>query len=463
MWLINNKCSSGQCSQVLLYTLPMTEAKIYFFLHYPGDIDNIVPIIDAWLNHGHLADIIMTNEFDLRSGEIRDYHQDHRLQYLIKKHGIPVHHLIRFSPLSQIKIRWSLYIKKFLNQCEARFRALPFAWIFRKLNRRFNRKYFNNFWEQFFDTIVFDKIVSNHSGPHIFALGWECSPIGIRFIKRANKFGAICVGLPHGASVFKNFCVSTKLIGPQYPSDRSSFNVYHRVFFPHTTHRDWYIARGCKAEICQISGLPRYSRTWMRALEKIQAHEKITCPATEKKKLLLLLRDPRFNINEREVSSILHVLKNLGDKVEVIINPHIRKPNIYYNGAKNIHINTHNSLSSLINWADIILHDGTSAIFHAIALRKPVLDMVNNLSSNVSIFEEYLPRTIIRTRDDFNQNILRFIHNPSFTTYSEKEALECLNSLVGGETEQVTKNYIHYFENLYFSKNGQPKLRANLN
>jgi hypothetical protein len=106
--------------------------------------------------------------------------------------------------------------------------------------------------------------------------------------------------------------------------------------------------------------------------------------------------------------------------------------------------------ASLIQWADLVVFWGSSVIYDALRLRKPVLHLAYLFRLHFD-FEPFMPSWRVDSFENFQARLERFLSGGE-ATYPEQEARCCLEALVEEGETPAPERYISLIDELLFGQ-----------
>jgi hypothetical protein len=218
--------------------------------------------------------------------------------------------------------------------------------------------------------------------------------------KKKNNLSFKLVSIPHGVGMIVNtmcnFIYSEPVI-------LKGFEVYDLIVCNDKQHVKEFVKGGISTEkLVTISSL-RYTKKWVDQLLKQSRVVK-----SVNGKINVLIAHTKFmgNMNAKEVERCLSILNNF-NKFNIRIKPHprggLKEATTLANRYKQIDVVTEDIVGH-IAWCDYVLFFGSSVVYDAFILNKPVLFPSYATSNQLS--EEVLSGVIcLNTPDDFYQAI----------------------------------------------------------
>jgi hypothetical protein len=356
--------------------------RIVFFLRHHNDVDHVTPVIHFWsLVEGNDAFVVMLDEdVDLN---------DPRLTFLAAKKNVRVGTLVQLA--------------RSTNQ-----------WLGRPLreNRRVGE--------------IVD-FLARGSARIAFAFDYGTAPATVPLLAEARKLGIKCVALPHGDDPYMNYMITTNdltydgLTRSRRVGDFDLFVTASRIT-ARRADEGWHDKH-------EVPGSARFADEWLPELEKILPPA--VFPGSEGKlKLVFFLRNAKYPIFWEELGRLLALVLQFPG-VYLVLAGHPRQ---YLDGTRTIDIPTpgaedvsrHPSSSmtyvaadtyqgtQLIRWADAVLSLGTSVVYEAVLLGKPVFE-IEYLHPNRTVVGTLFRNADIQCRDQIFQWIAKLSNDPAGT------------------------------------------------
>lgn len=436
--------------------------KVVFFLRHYNDIDHVVPVIWKWMSMtGIPSVVIISNTPEILS--------DFRIQSLQKLDNLEIHLVDDFIPpvippeSSQynnytwsIRIIYKLFrrIMRFMpSRLENIMRRLysPVSVIGRKAgaNERSSDIAKRILDETMSDIdqslIVFDWISDNMTAYIDFA-----TPI----CEAAHARGFKTVSLPHGDE--PHYCKMIRRDELNYEVTniyKAARNLFDFIVVPNELCAKRY--RGyCDDQQVKVLGSPRYNDEWVAKIHEMVAPHQIH-GTDDKLKIVFYLRTFSYPLFWDEIVRTISMITQF-HKVHLVVMHHTRGilldqlvsryPELAPRQEGNLDVLAGDIHSTaLIRWADVVLDVGTSAVFEAVKLNKPILEL-EYLHATYTTISHYMPDCVMMCRDHLYDAIQSFISNGFENFYNLEEKARFIREVIDVPDGEVLPRYVEFLQ-----------------
>jgi len=415
--------------------------KAVFFLRSYNSIDHMVPVIYKLTSRKTInITIILT--------ESQKSMQDYRIQFLRKFKAIKIYNVNdkNLSNRHGAKDKNSKQIfYSVLGKIEKTFMS-----ILKKSGR--NEISYKHIMENLFDNaekgiVVFDWLT----------LGKKKVNFVRPILREAEKMSIPHICLPHGDCPYYNKMFKKNAIN--YENIGNWINTpFERIVVPNKLCARRYIHHK-SVENIKILGSPRYNEEWLKILSGLTPDYNNE-NAKDKLKIVFFLRKPDNPVFWDEVERTIDIIAQFKE-IYLVVKTHTGGVD---RGSSDIFNKKHPGLDkskihslkfvydeihsgSLIKWADVILDLGTSVVFEAIRIGKPVLAL-DYLHPNISTSGHYLKSTVLHCRDDLYDEMKALIIDPKRRLYSEKERIKFVDEMIDFPDSNVLERYVQTIEDI---------------
>ncbi|MFC1833544.1 hypothetical protein ACFL2Q_02265 [Thermodesulfobacteriota bacterium] len=393
--------------------------KVLFFLRSHNDIDHMTPVIWKWASTADVPSVvILVNP--------RETLDDYRIRLLQSVENLEIRLLDEVSAVSVTE-----YAGAAVKEGE--------AWADQLLQATMG--------DVDKGLVVFDWI-SDIPVPY--------RDFATNVVKVARDCALIPVSLPHGDE--PHYC---KMI----LRDRLSYDemeIYTRT-------KDLFDKIAVPNELCavrfrsdsggdkvRILGSPRYNDEWLTIVhEQLSRYEDSSTDG--KLKILLFMRPIVYPIFWEEVVRTIRLLARFS-AVHLILVHHTRGrpppdlfrlyPDLAPRREADLDVIAGDIQSTaLIRWADVILDLGTSAVFEAIKLDKPVLEL-EYLHATYTTISHYMNRCVMMCRDHLYEAIKRLIDEGCEGFYDQAEKEQFVREMIDVPDKKVLPRYVEFLSEL---------------
>lgn len=234
----------------------------------------------------------------------------------------------------------------------------------------------------------------------------------IKEYRNNNSLKFKIISVPHGVGTIVNTMSDYIYTRPVV---LSGFNIYDMIVCNDKQHFDTFVRDGISTEKLVIIGSLRYTKQWV---DKLLKQSQVV--NSENGKINVLIVHTKFmgNINSKEVERCLSILNNF-NKFNIRIKSHprggLKEAIKLANRNQQIDVVTKDIVGH-VDWSDYVIFFGSSVVYDAFILNKPVLFPSYAVSNQLS--EEILNGVIcLNTPDDFYQAIYD-IANGEYTEFN---------------------------------------------
>ena len=222
----------------------------------------------------------------------------------------------------------------------------------------------------------------------------------IKNYREKNKQEFNLVSAPHGAGTIVNSMTDYNFYEPFI---FEGYDIYDLIICNDKQHFDSFILSGISEEKLVIISSLRYTKEWVNAL---LMESKLKKNLNEKINILIVHSKFIGNIDHKEVERCLHIL-NKFNKFNIRIKSHPRGGLKEASKLKKLNNKIEIVLEDIIGniaWSDYVVTFGSSAIFDAFILNKPVIFPYYATSNE---FSEEIMKSVIcpKTPDEFYDTI----------------------------------------------------------
>jgi len=178
-------------------------------------------------------------------------------------------------------------------------------------------------------------------------------------------------------------------------------------------------------------------------------------------KLVLFLRHSGYPIFWQEVISTIELLTQSGN-VDLVVVHHTRAVNqdnlmeMYPQLQRHDHrefavVATDVPATSLVEWADVVLDLGTSAVFEAVTQGKPVLEL-EYLHATHTTISAMIPGSVMMCRDHLYDTVDKFLRNGTAGFYNEVDRKRFVSAMVNVPDCDVLPRYVSLLRDMLCQK-----------
>lgn len=272
-------------------------------------------------------------------------------------------------------LNFSIFILKFVTSTTIK------GFIITSLNRCYSRLLELNLG------IIFKEVNISH------VITDHCNNLFFKIISTEKKRNHLkIISMPHGMNFFRNILLNHNDFDFDIATKSSSFlNLADCIVVNHSNHKKAMINSGVDSQKIQILPSVRFNSQFLRSPFHVAKQ-------TSQFKILFIVPKTVSNVNERELSNVIYLLKQrFGDSVAFKFHPSLSTNYQKKNG--NI-TSPKEDTSALINWSELVFFVDSSVIVQAI-IQKKVCVLLNHVHNNDLEFLDLNIMDITNTRDDF--------------------------------------------------------------
>lgn len=404
--------------------------KFVFFFRAYNDLDNLVPIIYALLFREKTVSVVYTTCDRLRS--------DFRLSFLRS--------LFSFQEVVLEDFRGS----KLVGLIESKNNRTEFK---KRLKYIFKGECPNNTFES--DKKLAQKVFDNledQGSEQVVCFDWTTSSFAREYCRIAKEKGYKSFALPHGASPYVNRLQTRYQLDFSYPAVQMT-DIFDHIVIPSTVNAkiDYPLVSNDKVKLL---GSARYCAEWVR-IYKDKLLSKFSWKENAKLRIVLFLRCTQYAIHFEELYRTIRIICSYKE-VQLVVKYHTRLTSLSVNkmnfqdflgSFENLYVAYDDvSSSSLIEWGDLMINLGTSAINEIVWMNKPVLSP-DYLHPNTTTTAHFFPKSELKTRDDLRHSIERMISSKENFTYNDKEKNQFISEMINPNSVDVLEQYCQVLEN----------------
>jgi len=397
--------------------------KAFFFLRHNNDIDHITPVLYKWLESVDVqTNIIITTERKLLN--------DFRINFLKKYDNVNFFHIEDF------------FKKKNFSSIKAKF-------YFR--HRYLFDKYYNkiNFIKKYIDQIhkKIEKRLFDGVDNGLIVFDWVYDSLFVKHIlNTAKKKNFTTVSLPHGDDPFINKMVHNNMLNYDFMKKRSDLDIYDYIVVPNKLVRKRYAS--IDKNKVKILGSPRFCDEWIKILSDIKPSFDFK-EGKGKVKILVFLRSTGYSIFWDEVARTIKMMSQFPE-IYLIVKHHprgnaLKKFEDVIDLSNVRHILDEIPSDTLMDWADLIIDLGTSAIWEPIKKGKPVL-AADHLHANRSTAAYYIKESEILYRDQLYDFLKEFVKNKNMTFYRSGGRERFIKEMIDVPDKNVLERYCKFLK-----------------
>jgi hypothetical protein len=384
-------------------------SKVLFFLRHYNDIDQMTPVIWKWAQtDGAKASVVISHT----AGILEDY----RIKLLQGMANVEVSLLSELTDMNPASgnVKEEAFADRILDETMAGVDKglLAFDWISDNMTAylEFARPLCSKARERGFQAV---------SLPH----GDE--PHMCKMLRRDELEPAQADIYTQAQTLFDNVVVPNELCAVRYRHHMGNERV-------------------------KVLGSPRYNDEWLRRIHNLVPPHS-AAGSEGKLRIVLFLRSAGYPIFWEEVIRTIRMLGRLQDTYLIVVH-HPRTygfdhfvrafPDLAPRREENLQICVEDLHSSaLVRWADVILDVGTSVVFEAIKLDKPVLEM-EYLHANYATLSHYMKQCVMMCRDNLYDCVQEFIRNGTRNFYDSEERRKFIREVIDVPDGNVLPRYV---------------------
>jgi hypothetical protein len=431
----------------------MTSRKALFFLRHYNDIDHIVPVI--WklrtITDIPVAVVLSGNK------EILD---DYRIQFIQDLDGVDISLLDDFMTEDELEQKGKLDKARRTNRL---INKLP-VYHPRRILRKIRNTIFGmpvlidpeSVSDQIANRILKNTMQDIDNGVVIFDWISDNMVHYLKFAEQicglARKLGYTTISLPHGDE--PHFCKMIRRDELNYDSTdiySRAKDLFDFVVVPNQLCAERYLPH-MESKRIPVLGSPRFNDEWIIHLHNMIPAYKVS-GTNDKIKIVFFLRHFLYPLFWDEIVRTLDLITQFPN-VYLIVVHHTRGENLndltkQYPGlgprregnleivARDVHS------SALLQWADIVLDVGTSIVFEAVKMNKPVLEL-EYLHATYTTISHYMKGTVMLCRDHLYNTINIFSNHADFQFYDELKRGNFIKEVIDGRDSDVLNRYVSF-------------------
>jgi len=430
--------------------------KLLFFLRHSNDIDHITAVIWKWATTTDVpAEIVISDTSEVLN--------DYRIRLLQGLPNVTVHLRDDFlSEEEETKKREyedSLALKR---QLSSLFRLHP-----RRLRRKIDALLKGepppvgpDLYGKDLVCRLLDRTMAGVDRG-IIALDWvhdnthDYLPFAQCVSHEARARGFAVVGLPHGDE--PHACRMVRINELNY----DHCDIYSKTaeLFDMLVAPNEVCARRYRVHLgdrVRVLGSPRYNDEWCSQLRSLlPPFDRRTRPGILK--LALFLRHECYPIFWQEVIRTIDLL-TMFDDVDLVVVHHTRTadqaglmktyPQLRRHDQRRFAVVAGDvPASSIVDWADVVLDLGTSAVFEAVKLGKPVLEL-EYLHATYTVIADMIPGSMMLCRDHLYDTIEKFLRKGTGSFYDEEDRRRFVAATVDTPDGNVLPRYVAFLKDM---------------
>jgi len=401
-------------------------------MRHNNDIDHITPIIYK-LEKENPSVIITILIYNV----LETFEDDYRIQFL---RTLRVNIIHVFDCLTNQVIPINLY-KKLIHISKVYARLNPIRILINRLFvlpgiKLLKKMILNIKLDNFFQKNFYKM-------PNIIVFDQANDPFYKKLCEFSLENNIVTIAVPHGHNIYANEMVWSNSM-EILPSPPTSFGFDSQyVVFENSIIAERYKRMGIvKEKQIRILGSSRFCDEWINQLNEILPKETLPEPPSKILRVVILLTKTQFNINRSELLRTINFLSKFPD-IYIIIKLHPRGGKRFTQSFPNNVRFVKNEFQTpvLINWADIVLFIGSSAMIDCLKKDVPTLYM-KNTHSNKLLSENYFHSWEVHCRDDLRDFIWKLKNDKNSRTYSVKDRDRYCRVMIEPKGKDVLGNYV---------------------
>jgi hypothetical protein len=449
-------------------------ANALVFLRHNNDVDQIVPVLWKWLSTTDVhVKVILSGEKDLSD--------DYRIDFLRQFDRFQARHVYELLSADERALREDrirrerqqlacvdahrkrmgmtatlsrIHPRRLLRGLARRMRVLPrppaahphwtLPWVGH--DEAFAQRVIEQELGDADDALlIFDWISDNMTAYREYAAG---------FIRAARNRGFAAVSLPHGDEPHACTMIRKNELDREAADLYSKATDFDAVAVPNTLCQKRY-APHMPLNRVPVLGSARYSCEWMSVIDGLLP--RYDPPAGhDRLHLVMYLRNFSYPLFWDEIVRTIRMLTRLpGVNLAVVHHPRHRTldplirafPELATGRANNVSVVSDVPSGSLIRWADAVLDLGTSAVFEAVRLNKPILSM-EYLHATYTTVSRLMPETICHCRDHVLDAVETLRKDRSALQLDPDSRQRFLREVVDVPDENILPRYVEFLESM---------------
>lgn len=448
--------------------------KALVFLRHNNDVDQIVPVLWKWLSTSDVhVKVILSGEKDLSN--------DYRIDFLRQFDRFEARHVYELLSADERALREDRIrrerqqLARLKDQRErmAKIDALPKLHprrVLRGLARRMRianeSPHVQARWtipwvghdEAFAQRVIEQELGDADDALLIF--DWISDNMGayrsyaMQFVALARNMGVPIVSLPHGDEPHACWMTRRDELDRSAPDIYSTGAEFDAVVAPNALCQVRYQPH-LPIERVPVLGSARYSKEWVSVIDQLLPEYDPPEPH-DPLHLVMYLRHFGYPLFWDEIVRTIQMVTRFPDVHLVVVHhprhrtldPLIRAfPELATGRAGNVSIVSDVPSGSLIRWADAVLDLGTSAVFEAVRLNKPILSM-EYLHATYTTVSRLMPETICHCRDHVLDAVEALRKDRSALQLDPDSRQRFLREVVDVPDENILPRYVEFLESM---------------
>ncbi|MFP4139153.1 MAG: hypothetical protein ACLFVH_02505 [Phycisphaerae bacterium] len=448
-------------------------AKALVFLRHNNDVDQIVPVLWKWLTTSDVCvKVVLSGETDLSD--------DYRIEFLRRFDRFEAQHIYELLAPEERSMRKGRILeerRQLARQEDRRHRmeridALPRFHprrILRGVLRRMRggaqslvRPHWSIPWVGH-DESLFARIIEQELGDvgrALLVFDWisdnmvDYRRYAMGFMLAARRRGIRTVSLPHGDEPHACWMTRRDELDRSAPDIYSTGAEFSAVVVPNELCQVRYLPH-MPPERVPVLGSARYNKEWVSVIDRLLP-EYDPVGRHEGLHLVMYLRHFGYPLFWDEIVRTIQMVTRFPD-VHLVVVHHPRHrtldpliqafPDLATGQSGNVSIVSNVPSGSLIRWADAVLDLGTSAVFEAVRLNKPILSM-EYLHATYTTVSRLMPKTICHCRDHVLDAIEALRQDPSAVGLDPVSRRRFLSEVVDVPDENVLPRYVEFLNGM---------------
>jgi len=431
----------------------MKNRKVLFFLRHYNDIDHIVPVI--WKLRTD-TDIPVTIVLSSNKEKLFDY----RIQFVHSLEGVDIFLLDDFLTDDELEQKDKLDKARKTNHLISKLPVYHPRRVMRKIrNLLFGMPQLIDpeaKSDQIANRIIKKTMQGVDKGLVVFDWISDNMVHYLKFAEQicglARKEGYKTISLPHGDE--PHYCKMIRRDELNYDATdiySRAKDLFDYVVVPNQLCAERYLPH-MAADRVPVLGSPRFNDEWIRCLHNMIPAHKVS-GANDKIKILFFLRHFLYPLFWDEIVRTLDLITQFPN-IYLIVVHHTRGENLNnlikrYPGLRPRHDGNLEIVagdihsSALLQWADVVLDVGTSIVFEAVKMNKPVLEL-EYLHATYTTISHYMKGTVMLCRDHLYNTISMFSNNADYQFYDEGERQEFIQEVIDIRDPDILDRYVDF-------------------
>jgi hypothetical protein len=421
--------------------------KYIFIIRGYNDIDHFIPLLDYLLNKKKSIVYLYSSIHPVR------LYPNENLEYLNKTYNVEVKYLLEGVDKGFVFRKLEFYFYKFIMFFKNKVNTKLIQVIVNKIGA-FGIISINNSYKKNGDSWA--KELISKVNPNAVIYDWT-NPVKFPYgsvtkICKANKIPIIA--FPHGMHTNTpdtdprgmNSLIKKKII------DWTDKGLNFDYFISHGKNETSIRKQlGVDPSTLVELGSLRFSKEWIvkkKKIDHLMSYNDNLCNGI---KLVLFLTKIDYNTNEISLLNLIKAI--LGNKdICLVIKPQTRSMGTTFlrGFVDKVDIAYNTPSTVLSKWCDIAIVWGSSIGIQVLCENKDILHP-KYIHSNSSIYEEYLPESIVDSDQHLLSLINKKITNKDFNIIQKEHRNNFLKQVVYGGSEPNSTNIIHKYDNFLSS------------